>query len=146
MKTFTKEPYKRSPQLVQCIGAENPSLCISDVNDSQITLTGYQAIAQHNQPRVCLFFSGECGNAGFSVAPSWRVSIKEDLSVRYDTEALHGSLCFIKAHLPIVLSACLCVLSPPGPCTPSGLRETLAFELLSGHFLLLENRERRREY
>lgn len=81
----------------------------------QITSTGYQAVAQHHQPQVCLLFSGECGNVGFSVAPSWKVSITEDLSVQCDTEAWHGSLCFIKANLPLELSARLCVLSPPGP-------------------------------
>lgn len=78
--------------------------------------------------------------------PSWRVSIMEDLSVQYDTEALHGSLFFIKANLP---PCALCLSTCPfstRPRTRSGLGETLAFELLFCHFLLLENRERRGEY
>lgn len=69
------------------------------------------------------------------VALSWTLSRTEDLSIQCDTEALHGSLCW---SLP------MCPFSSR-PCTPSGLRETLAFELLSCHFLLLENRETRRE-
>lgn len=89
---FTKEPNKRSPQ--QCICAVNPSLCARDVSDS-------------HQPHECHFFSGERGDAVFSVAPSWRVSIPEDLSVQCVTEALHGSFCFIKANLPPSCALCL---------------------------------------
>lgn len=44
-KPFTKEPYKRSSQQVQCICAVNPSVCASDVSDSQRTLTCYQEFA-----------------------------------------------------------------------------------------------------
>lgn len=46
---------------------------------------------------------------------------------------------------PCALCLSMCPFSTR-PRTPSGLRETLAFELLSCHFVLLENRERRREH
>lgn len=139
MRTFTKEPCKRSPQLVQSICAVYASLCASDVSDSQTTSTGYEAIVQHHQPQVCLCFSGECGNAGFSVAsPLPRVQCV--------TEALHGSLCFIKGQsAPRALCLFMCPFSTRRHAH-SGLRETLAFELLSRHCLLSENRERRGEF
>lgn len=83
----------------------------------------------------CVFTSqDECGNAGFSVAPSWRLSISEDLSVQDDTEA---SLCLIKASVPLVCSLPVYVSFLHQARTPSGLRETLAFELLFRHFLLI---------
>lgn len=54
-------------------------------------------------------------------------------------------LCFRKSQ--IFHSLCPFVASSPS-CTPffSRLRETLTFELLPRHFLLVENRERTREY
>lgn len=90
----------------------------------------------------CVFTSqDECGNAGFSVAPSWRLSISEDLSVQDDTEA---SLCFIKASVPLVCSLPVYVSFLHQARTPSGLRETLAFELLFRHFLLFWKQKERR--
>lgn len=47
-----------------------------------------------------------------------------------------------KANQPLVISACLRVLTPTGPRTVSGLRETLAFELLPCHFLLSKQKQR----
>lgn len=51
-----------------------------------------------------------------------------------------------KAKLPLMLPASSMCPFSTRPCTRSGLRETLAFELLPRHVLLLENRERTREY
>lgn len=56
-----------------------------------------------------------------------------------DSVVLHNLICVIKAHLPS------CALCFTRPCTSSGLREALAFELLSCHLLLLENKEKSRE-
>lgn len=51
-----------------------------------------------------------------------------------------------KANLPLMLPALSMCPFSARPCARSRLRETLAFELLPRHFLLLENRERTREY
>lgn len=135
-KPFTKEPHKRST----C----STYLCSKSFlmcqwrqwlpNDFDWLLCN---ITSHS----CLFSSQvnveiiDC-DAVFYGAPSWRVSRTEDLSIQCDTEALHGSLCCSLPMCPF----------PIRPRTASGLRETLAFELLSCHFLLLENRETRREH
>lgn len=144
MKSFTEEPYKRSTQLVQHIYAVNPSLCASDVSDSQITSTGYEVIAQHHQPAA---------GVSFLLRWMWKCRVLcrpllerlhnggSECSV-WHWEASHGSLCFIKGQVaPCSLCLSVCPFSTRR-CAPSGLRETLAFELLSRHFLLSENRDR----
>lgn len=87
---------------------------------------------------MCLSVLGECGNAVFSVTP-----ITEDLSVQYDTEASHGLFSFVKACLPLMLSAGLCVLSPPGPEHLQGWerRLRLSFCLAISSFKKTERRE-----
>lgn len=104
---------------------------------TSLTLKKPQAFAKHHQKQVYLSLWGECGNAVF--ASSWRDSMSEDVRVRFDTGALHGRLCFKKQISPLWF---LRVLTPTGPRTVSGLRETLAFELLPCHFLLLKQKQR----
>lgn len=128
-------------QHVQYICAVNPSICASDVSDSQMALTGYQAIVQHHQPRLGLSFS-------FWM---WRSLIVMQCSMspppgEFSEQRIWGFSVTLRQCRALSAALCLCVLYPPGPSTPSGLRETLAFELLSCHFLLLENREMRREH
>lgn len=90
---------------------------------------------------MCLSFSGECGIAFFLECKLERIRV---FSLTLKNHM--ASPCFTKANLPIMLSASLRVLSPPGPASLSGLRETLAFELLPHHRLLSENRQRRKEH
>lgn len=112
--------------------AVNPAICACDISYSLITLT---------QPQVCLLLPGERGNAVFSVPP-WRVSVMQDLSVQCDTGAEHGSCCLRRK--PVCPPCSLHVLFQLLLRTPLRLRETLTFELLSCHFLLLENRKEKR--
>lgn len=138
-KPFTKEPYKRST-CSMCLCSKSFLMCLwrQRFPNNFDWLSSYCAPS----PAAVVFFPFtvnveiiDC-DAVFYVASSWTVSRTEDLSIQCDTEALHGSLC---CSLP------MCPFSTR-PRTPSGLRETLAFELLSCHFLLLENRETRREH
>lgn len=69
-----------------------------------------------------------------------------DLSVQYDTEASHGLLCFIKVSLPLMLSAGLCVLSPPGPRPLQGWERRLRLSFCLAISSFQKNRERRREH
>lgn len=105
-------------QHVQCVCAVNPSICASDVSDCQITLLCYNPNHRTNV---------EMPRPGH---------IPRQMICVFDTEALHGSLC---------CSSPMCPFSNR-PRIHSGLREMLAFEFLSCHFLLLENREMKKEH
>lgn len=110
---------------VHCVRAVNPFICANDVSDSQMTRTSDGAPA----PRPQLW--GQCEDrlvAVCNVDPSHAVSRTE-------------AVCMNTAH-----SAALCprCTLQPGPLTPSGLRQMLALELLSCHFLLSENRQQKR--
>lgn len=120
---------KWKPQHVEHHCAVNSSLCACD-----ITVTPVSSC-------VCFLFPGESGIAAFPVALSWRVFIRENLSVHFNTELF----CLTKAEPSILLSAHQRVLSSPGPARPSGLRQTFAYELLPGHILLSrKHREEKR--
>lgn len=140
MKIFTKEPYKITITCSMYLCSKSFLMCQWHKWPPN-NFNWFSSCCATSSATGVSFLPGECGNAQFSVSSSWRVSILEDLSVHYGTEALHGLLCFIKANLPPLF---MCPFSTR-PSTPSGLRETLTFELLPCHLLLSENRERRRE-
>lgn len=138
-KPFTNEPHRKSACSIY-LRSESFHMCQwrQWLPDGFDWLSSYCATPPATVGPLLLLLNVEiidC-DAVFYVTPSWRVFRTEDLRIQCDTETVHGSLC---CSLP------MCPLSTR-PSTPSGLRETLAFELLSCHFLLSENREMRREH
>lgn len=97
-----------------CVCAVNPSICANDVNDSQMTRTSDGAPVLRPQPR------GQCGDRLVAVSPPPSYAVSR-------TEAV----CMKCARTRLTL-------------LPSGLRQTLALELPSRHFLLSENRQQKR--
>lgn len=110
-----------------CVCAVNPSICANDVSDSQMTRTSDGAPVLRPQPR------GQCGDRLVAVC-----SVAPLLCCFQDRGCVH-EVCTNAAH-----SAALCWALQPAPLTPSGLRQTLALELPSRHFLLSENRQQKR--
>lgn len=81
----------------------------------------------------------------FSIALFWKVSITENVSVQFYTEASRGPQSFVKAILPLMLIAGLCVLFHQASSHFRAERDACVSASASPS-PPFRNRERRREY
>lgn len=119
VKTFLKTAI----QEITTSWVVDPSLCATDIR----------------QKMVCLFLSGECRNAVFSVSPCWSLRNRGSecsvwhLGVMWRSQLHKGQSASCALHLFMCPST-------TRSQTPSGLREALTFELLPRHLLLSEDK------